>query len=86
MGVDCIDILINNAGVSGQTFPDEPILKVKPEELSEVIQTNAIGPLLMTQAFFPLLAKPHNGSKPKVVNISSVMGSITEYSGNEWLT
>ncbi|MEO6065177.1 MAG: SDR family NAD(P)-dependent oxidoreductase, partial [Lysobacterales bacterium] len=37
------------------------------------LRTNAIGPLLLTQALVPLLGK---GVAPRVVNISSILGSI----------
>ncbi len=70
MVVDSIDVAINNAGVlpEGERFGD-----ISLENLETSLRTNAVGPLLLTQALVPLLSK---GVAPRVVNISSVLGSI----------
>jgi NAD(P)-dependent dehydrogenase (short-subunit alcohol dehydrogenase family) len=69
---DTLDVLINNAGmlVSGERFGS---LAAKP--LNDTFVTNVIGPLLLTQALSPLLEK---GTNPKVLNISSELGSLAE--------
>lgn len=70
MVVDAIDVAINNAGV----LPDgEHFGEISAENLALSLRTNAIGPLLLTQALVPLLAK---GVAARVVNISSILGSI----------
>ncbi len=63
-----IDLLINNAGVlaSGERFGD-----IHMDALEASFRTNAAGPLLLTQALAPLLAK-----NAVVANISSQLGSI----------
>uniref|UniRef100_A0A8C5TPE9 C-factor n=1 Tax=Malurus cyaneus samueli TaxID=2593467 RepID=A0A8C5TPE9_9PASS len=56
------------------------------EDMTEIYTTNTVGPLLMGQAFLPLLKKaaqrsPGSGlscSKAAIVNISSSAGSIKE--------
>lgn len=63
-----IDLLINNAGVlaSGERFGE-----LRMDALEASFRTNAAGPLLLTQALAPLLAK-----NAVVANISSQLGSI----------
>jgi len=68
---DALDLLINNAGmlVAGERFGT-----LTAESLTESFATNAAGPMLVTQALAPLLEK---GKKPKVVNITSELGSLS---------
>jgi NAD(P)-dependent dehydrogenase (short-subunit alcohol dehydrogenase family) len=68
---DALDLLINNAGilVTGERFG-----ALNAKALNETFATNAAGPLLLTQALAPLLEK---GRKPKVVNITSELGSLS---------
>jgi NAD(P)-dependent dehydrogenase (short-subunit alcohol dehydrogenase family) len=65
-----LDLLVNNAGmlVSGERFGS-----LEAEALEASFRTNAVGPLLLTQALAPLLAQ---GEAPRVANVSSVLGSI----------
>ena len=69
---DNLDILINNAGMTGKrnlSFGD-----LFEDDMLTVFNVNSISPLLMTEKFVDLLIK---SPQPKVVNISSLMGSIT---------
>jgi len=68
--VPALDVLINNAGMlpSGERFG-----QLRAESLTETFVTNCQGPMLLTQALAPLLAK---GVEPRVLNISSILGSI----------
>ncbi len=68
-----IDLLINNAGVSGSN--DFGAISV--QELSDVFRVNAFAPLLVTQALRSRLARGG-----KVVNITSVLGSIENARGD----
>jgi NAD(P)-dependent dehydrogenase (short-subunit alcohol dehydrogenase family) len=70
-----IDLLINNAGVlvSGERFGN-----VMAESLAESFAVNASAPLLITQAVAPLLAL---GNKPRVLCITSQLGSIAQAVG-----
>ena len=70
---DQIDILVNNAGISNKEHPVEPPSKMKREEFLHIMNTNVAGPSMVTQAFLPLLQK---SEAPKVLNISSSLGSI----------
>ncbi len=64
-----IDLLVNNAGVlhSGERFGS-----LTTANFDDSLRTNAIGPLLFTQAVAPLLA---DGAR--ILNLSSRLGSIT---------
>lgn len=70
-----VDLLVNNAGVlvSGERFGN-----VKAESLAESFAVNATAPLLITQALAPLLAL---GNKPRVLCITSQLGSIAQAGG-----
>lgn len=84
-----LNLLINNAGIGRPGA----LGMVKPEHMSEVHQTNVVGPLMVSQEFLPLLKKASqetnqkgmNCSKAAIVNISSIMGSITEVIGWNFL-
>ncbi|XP_066050733.1 C-signal-like isoform X2 [Chamaea fasciata] len=75
-----LNLLINNAGILKPNKLDNETL----EDMREIYTTNTIGPLLMGQAFLPLLKKAAQGSpgsglscsKAAIVNISSTGGSI----------
>ncbi|XP_053904951.1 uncharacterized protein LOC128848805 isoform X2 [Malaclemys terrapin pileata] len=75
-----LNLLINNAGIARlNTLESET-----PEDMSLVYATNVTGPLLVSQAFLPLLKKAAQGSNQKglscskaaIVNMSSEAGSI----------
>ncbi|NXY92316.1 GSFK dehydrogenase, partial [Alcedo cyanopectus] len=76
-----LNLLINNAGLYSPTASLET---VDAEEMIRSYKTNAVGPLLMAQAFLPLLKKAARESTEKglscskaaIINISTVMGSI----------
>jgi NAD(P)-dependent dehydrogenase (short-subunit alcohol dehydrogenase family) len=74
-----IDVLINNAGIiSGGRNRYHALGNLYTEDIGRVFQINSIAPVLVLEKFLPLLKK---GQDPKVVNISSRMGSITLKSG-----
>lgn len=67
---EACDVLINCAGmlVAGERFGE-----LTAQTFADSWQTNALGPLLLTQAFAPLLAR---GTRARVVNLSSELGSL----------
>ena len=70
-----IDLLINNAGiVSGGKARYNALGDLHKEDILKVFATNSVAPILVMEKFFPLLK---NGTNPKVINISSRMGSIS---------
>ncbi|MBM3516086.1 MAG: SDR family oxidoreductase [Alphaproteobacteria bacterium] len=67
-----IDILINNAGISGGS-KNQVFGQIKYEVFDPVMHTNVRGPLKMAEAFFDHVAA---SAQKKLVNISSTEGSI----------
>ena len=65
-----LDVLVNNAGISGGRTP---VADVGVEDLRRVYETNVFGVVRVTQAFVPLLLR---SASPVVVNVSSGMGSL----------
>jgi NAD(P)-dependent dehydrogenase (short-subunit alcohol dehydrogenase family) len=67
-----LDVLINNAAITGGA-PQEPTL-VDPETVLRVADTNVVGVIRVTNAMLPLLRR---STSPRIVNISSSVGSLT---------
>ena len=77
-----IDVLINNAGISpeyasGQLSPS----KLSQETFRRIYDTNLFGAFAVLQAFVPLLEK---SEAPRVVNVSSEIGSLSNLSNPDW--
>ena len=66
-----LDVLINNAGISGGMIP---VTDVTVDTLRTVYETNVFGPMQMIRAMLPLLRKSSN---PVIVNVGSGLGSIS---------
>jgi NAD(P)-dependent dehydrogenase (short-subunit alcohol dehydrogenase family) len=64
-----LDVLINNAGISGAFIPAP---EIGADELRRVYDTNVFGVARVTQACVPLLERSAN---PVIVNIGSATGS-----------
>lgn len=67
-----LDILVNNAGIAN--WADGLPSRASLAAVREVLETNFVGTLAVTQAMLPLLLKSAAG---RIVNISSVLGSLT---------
>ncbi|MGW6914688.1 SDR family oxidoreductase [Kitasatospora sp. NPDC054939] len=71
-----LDVLVNNAGISGEMGPgwvqDPTALDL--DLLRTVMETNVLGVIRVTNAMLPLLRR---SSSPRIVNISSSVGSTT---------
>jgi NAD(P)-dependent dehydrogenase (short-subunit alcohol dehydrogenase family) len=69
---DALDLLINNAGVlvTGERYGE-----LAAKAFIDTFSVNVVGPLLLTQALTPLLT---HGEAPKVVNLSSDLGSLSK--------
>jgi NAD(P)-dependent dehydrogenase (short-subunit alcohol dehydrogenase family) len=69
-----INILINNAGIiSGDEKEGLSFGNLYKEDFSKVFQVNTVSPILISEKFLPLLKE---AIEPKIVNISSMSGSI----------
>ena len=65
-----VDLLINNAGVSGKW---QGLSELDYEDMARTLAINTLGPLRLTAALMPALLK---GAARKAVHVSSAMGSI----------
>ena len=79
--------LVNNAGmvVSG------PLLYLRPSEFRRQLEANLVGPLMVTQAFAPLLGTDDKKTGPagRIVNISSTVAKVVPpflgaYAASKW--
>lgn len=73
-----LDALVNNAGISGG-MPQEPTT-VDLETVRTVVETNVIGVIRVTNALLPLLRR---SASPRIVNVSSGVGSLTRQSASD---
>ncbi|WP_399880554.1 SDR family NAD(P)-dependent oxidoreductase [Streptomyces sp. BBFR51] len=75
---DRLDVLVNNAGITGEKVgPMDRLIKPEetlPQHLIPVFRVNVFGPVRVTQAFLPLLRAADD---PRVVMVSSGAGSLT---------
>ncbi|MEV5787401.1 SDR family oxidoreductase [Streptomyces sp. NPDC052287] len=71
-----LDVLVNNAAITGD-MPQEPT-RIDPATIHTVVDTNVIGVIRVTNAMLPLL---HRSAAPRIVNMSSSVGSLTLQSG-----
>jgi NAD(P)-dependent dehydrogenase (short-subunit alcohol dehydrogenase family) len=71
-----VDVLINNAGIIAAG--EASALTVDLATVRETLETNALGPLHLAQALLPLLKR---GRAPRIVNMSSGMGALTDNAG-----
>ncbi len=69
-----LDILINNAGVSSSHGFTPVTIETSDEELQSIFSTNLFSVLALTRELLPLLKKSPAG---RIVNLSSVLGSLT---------
>ncbi|MCK2220927.1 SDR family oxidoreductase [Actinomadura sp. ATCC 31491] len=69
-----LDVLVNNAGVAGP-IGLEPS-RTPARALREVLETNVVGVLMVTNAMLPLLRR---SPAPRIVNVSSGVGSLAHH-------
>ena len=70
-----IDLLVNNAGMLAR---GEQFGELDAAVLQQTLATNTVAPLMLAQALAPLLQR---GARPRVLNISSALGSIARADG-----
>jgi NAD(P)-dependent dehydrogenase (short-subunit alcohol dehydrogenase family) len=68
-----LDLLINNAGVADGRW--QSISEIDMKHALEVLNINAVAPVLVTQQALPLLKKCNEST---IVMVSSLMGSISD--------
>jgi NAD(P)-dependent dehydrogenase (short-subunit alcohol dehydrogenase family) len=67
-----VDVLINNAGIGGKW---NPLVEMDFDDMSQVMDTNAIGPLRLSAALIPAVLK---GVTRKVVHLTTRMASLAD--------
>ena len=67
-----LDVLVNNAAITGG-MPQLPSA-VDPATVRAAVETNVIGVIRVTNAMLPLLRR---SASPRIVNMSSSVGSLT---------
>lgn len=75
-----LNLLLNNAGIMSSSN----LGSIDSEDMINIFNTNVVGPLLVTQAFYHLLKKsaddhaqePLSCKKAALVNMSSLLGSL----------
>jgi NAD(P)-dependent dehydrogenase (short-subunit alcohol dehydrogenase family) len=77
-----LDILINNAGVwldsaNAATPPERPPSETSETVVRSTFESNFFAPILLTQLLLPLLRR---SSAARIVNVSSIRGSLTHLS------
>lgn len=68
-----LDVLLNNAGI--MIDAKTRITDLGIGLLENTLETNAFGPLLLCQAFIPMMREQRYG---RIVNMSSTLGSLTD--------
>ncbi|HEV2638498.1 MAG TPA: SDR family oxidoreductase [Actinocrinis sp.] len=71
-----LDVLVNNAGIAGG-MPQEPT-RADLDTIRTVVETNVLGVIRVTNAMMPLLRR---SASPRIVNMSSSVGSLARQSG-----
>ena len=78
--ISVLDVLINNAGISGG-MPPQPALDTDISVFRQVFETNYFGVISVTQAFIDLL---QIAPAPRIVNVTSGLGSLTMQTDPAW--
>ncbi|ARN76336.1 hypothetical protein BST96_07740 [Oceanicoccus sagamiensis] len=74
-----IDILINNAGITGNPPETQVFGEIDYAVFNKVMQVNALAPLKMTEAF---INQVESSEQKKIITVSSSMGSIEKTFGS----
>jgi len=73
-----LDILVNNAGIAEEgAWNGNNTTSTTSETLQRVFETNLFAPVALTRALLPLL---QSSPAARIVNLSSIMGSLTLHS------
>jgi NAD(P)-dependent dehydrogenase (short-subunit alcohol dehydrogenase family) len=75
-----LDVIVNNGAIMPETG-GESILQIDLSLFSKAFETNVLGQARVIRAFYPMLIR---SEKPRIVNISSGLGSISEREGYDY--
>ncbi len=73
-----LDVLVNNAGVTGG-MPQNPT-EISIDQMRVAVETNVFGVVRVTNAMLPLLRR---SSSPRIVNMSSSVGSLARQTSTD---
>ncbi|MGY3052958.1 NAD(P)-dependent dehydrogenase (short-subunit alcohol dehydrogenase family) [Pedobacter sp. UYEF25] len=76
---EVLDVLINNSGISGGMAQSAASADI--QLLKEVFETNFFGLISVTQTFLDLL---HKAPEPRIVNVTSGLGSLAMHKDSNW--
>jgi NAD(P)-dependent dehydrogenase (short-subunit alcohol dehydrogenase family) len=76
--IDILDVLVNNAGISGDASTPE---HEDVATFRRIYETNVFGVVAVTNAFLPALRR---SAHPRIVNVSSGTGSLTWATGPQF--
>lgn len=77
--IDYLDVLINNAGIPGD-FP-QPATNTPDETFKQVFEVNVFSVARVVRVFVPLM---HKAPNPRIVNVTSDLGSLGLHSDPTW--
>lgn len=72
-GIACLDLLVNNAGISSPNHPHDPILECDISVIKSVFDVNVLGTIMVTKSCLSFLDA---GKSRIVMNLSSQLASI----------
>lgn len=73
-----LDVLVNNAGITGG-MPQNPT-EISIDQMRAAVETNVFGVVRVTNAMLPLLRR---SAAPRIVNMSSSVGSLTRQTATD---
>ncbi|MES9666042.1 short-chain dehydrogenase [Bacillus cereus] len=73
-----IDLVINNAGITGK---ETEILRTNSEELMELFNVHCLGVIRAVKGTYVALTK---SNQPRIINVSSRLGSLHKMAGKEF--
>ncbi|OIJ28581.1 SDR family oxidoreductase [Nocardioides luteus] len=73
-----LDVLVNNAGVTGG-MPQNPT-EISIDQMRVAVETNVFGVVRVTNAMLPMLRR---SSSPRIVNMSSSVGSLARQTSTD---
>ena len=73
-----LDVLVNNAGVTGG-MPQNPT-EISIDQMRVAVETNVFGVVRVTNAMLPMLRR---SASPRIVNMSSGVGSLTRQTSTD---
>jgi len=80
-----VDLLWSNAGVypgsPGTPVAEGPLGTLRAQDGLSILATNAVGPIVLAQAFLPLLLR---GERPRLVAVASGYGSLALNEGTPY--